>query len=92
MATLTALFETTKDQDLRNRMTAAGWNKAKEILVSISPSTADIQYAASLLSGGSNERIINGALVLLQENSSPTDIQIQSSVDIVIEKLMLVGI
>ena len=85
MATLLELINK-KDDTLRNKMTAAGWNKAKSLLVTGTPSATEITYAKNLLSASIPVNIENGVLVLLQDDTTLLDADIQAAVDAVIDK------
>jgi hypothetical protein len=88
MGTLLGLYDS-NTADMKNKIMAAGWRKAKEILLSVSPTSQSLQYAASLLGGDSPpNRVVHGALVVLEDNLTPTDEQIQSTVDTVVDKLI----
>ena len=87
MATLSALYESSSGKsEIRNKITAAGWNKAKAIVLDPAATVTQLQYARALLTGGPNEAIVHGALVLLQDAADPSDVQIQGAVDAVVDK------
>ena len=95
MATLNELYAM-RDSELRNKIVAACWNKAKEILTdSVSdPMTEEegkrITYARDVLLAISPvEQIAIGAAVILQD-AELTDVAIQGAVDAVVEKLISV--
>jgi hypothetical protein len=77
MATLQELFDMRNDSELRNRVAAAGWNAAKDIFVEDAATDGD---------GGTVGDIFKAAIVLLQDNTAPTDAQVQTSVEQVIDK------
>jgi hypothetical protein len=93
MATLQELFDMRNDSVLRNMVAAAGWNAAKNIFVE-DAATANhaerlVWAVKALRDDGSGETvsdIFKASIVLLQDNTSPTDTQIQTSVEQVIDK------
>jgi hypothetical protein len=93
MATLQELFDMRNDSELRNRVAAAGWNAAKDIFVedAATPNHSErLVWAVKALGddgdGGTVGDIFKAAIVLLQDNTAPTDAQVQTSVEQVIDK------
>lgn len=93
MATLQELFDMRNSSDLRNLVAAAGWNAAKDIFTE-DPTT---EYHAERLiwavkalrdhgDGQTISDIFKATIVLLQDNANPTDVQIQTAVEQVINK------
>ena len=93
MATLQELFDMRNSSDLRNLVAAAGWNAAKDIFTE----EASAEYHAERLiwavkalrdhgDGQTVSDIFKASIVLLQDNASPTDAQIQTAVEQVINK------
>ena len=92
MAELIDLYKSQTDA-FRNKVAAAGWNKAKELLVAGTPTPADLGAAKILLNSKTPPNtVLRGALVLLQDNSSADSAEIQTAVDTVVDKLIDVGI
>ena len=87
MATLEALFAM-KNSALRNRITAAGWNKGKDIVVGSAPGATELAYARDLLRHGLNEEVITGVIVLLQDEDDPSEEQVQTAVGQVVDKFV----
>lgn len=93
MATLQELFDMRNDSALRNRVAAAGWNAAKDIFVEDvgTPNHAErlVWAVKALRDDGTGETvsdIFKASIVLLQDNAEPTDAQVQTSVEQVIDK------
>ena len=91
MASLVELFQSGSD-DLRNRITAAGWNKAKGILQDAQATDAQLGYARQLFTGSPNASIIHAVMVLLQDEAEPTDAQIQGAVETAVDKFAALGV
>jgi len=98
MATLQELFDMRNDSMLRNRVAAAGWNAAKDIFVEdgSTPNHAErlIWAVKALRDHGDGQAvgdIFKAAIVLLQDNASPTDAQIKTAVGQVIDKFATIG-
>ena len=87
MATLEELYKSISD-DLRNRITAAGWNKAKDIIVDPASTPTQLKYARDLLEsdGTPFAAVVHAVLVLIQNNDDPTDAEIQTAVGSVVDK------
>ena len=98
MATLQELFDMRNSSELRNKVAAAGWNAAKDIFTE---NEATINHAERLVwavkalrdhgDGETISDIFKAAIVLLQDNANPTDIQIQTAVEQVIDKFATIG-
>lgn len=93
MATLIELFDMRNESVLRNRVAAAGWNAAKDIFVEDVATTNHAErlvWAVKALrddgDGGTVGDIFKAAIVLLQDNAAPTDAQVQTAVEQVIDK------
>lgn len=98
MATLQELFDMRNDSLLRNKVAAAGWNAAKDIFVEDAgtPNHAErlVWAVKALRDHGDGETIsdvFKASIVLLQDNATPTDAQIQTSVEQVIDKFATVS-
>ena len=92
MTDLLTLANSDTDDNLKARIKAAGWNKAKTIIVDGSSSNTQLFYAQNLLTGSPSDIIINGVLVVIQDQMN-TDANIQSAVDTVVDKLSdIVGV
>ena len=98
MATLIELFDMRNESVLRNRVTAAGWNAARAILaedVTTTHHAERLVWAVKALrddgDGGTVGDIFKAAIVLLQDNSAPTDAQVQTSVEQVINKFATIS-
>ena len=98
MATLIELFDMRNESVLRNRVAAAGWNAAKDIFVEDAATTYHAErlvWAVKALrddgTGGAVGDIFKAAIVLLQDNAAPTDAQIQTSVEQVIDKFATIS-
>lgn len=98
MATLQELFDMRNDSPLRNKVAAAGWNAAKDIFVEDAgtPNHAErlVWAVKALRDHGDGETIsdvFKASIVLLQDNATPTDAQIQTSVEQVIDKFATVS-
>lgn len=99
MATLKELFDMRNDSALRNKVAAAGWNAAKNIFVE---DAATVNHAERLVwavkalrdngDGGTIGDIFKASIVLLQDNATPTDAQIQTAVEQVINKFATIGV
>jgi hypothetical protein len=91
MATLQELFGMRNDSALRNKVAAAGWNAAKDIFVEDGATTNHAErmvWAVKALRDSGDGQVISdifkATIVLLQDNSEPTDAQIQTVVEQVI--------
>ena len=98
MATLEQLFEMRHSIILQNKVAAAGWNAAKDIFVEAEGTInhADrLKWAVKALrdngTGQTVSDIFKAAIVLLQDNANPTDTEIQTSVENVIDKFATIG-
>lgn len=99
MATLQELFDMRNDSPLKNKVAAAGWNAAKDIFTE-DPGTVNhaerlIWAVKALRDHGDGETIsdiFKASIVLLQDNVNPTDVQIQTSVEQVINKFATVSV
>lgn len=90
MANLVDLYSMLTDE-MRNRIVAACWNKAKAILTAEPEVPKNIVYARDvLLVKAPVEKIVIGALVILQDTDPLTDAAIQTAVDAVVAKLLSV--
>lgn len=85
MATLEVLYSQL-DSALRNRITAAGWNKAQDIVMDAGSTPTQLKYAQRLLTHCSNEAIAIGVLVLTQDTDPLTNEAIQTAVGQVVDK------
>lgn len=98
MATLIELFDMRNESVLRNRVAAAGWNAAKDIFVE-DGATANhaerLVWAVKALrddgTGGTVGDIFKAAIVLLQDNAVPSDAQVQTAVEQVIDKFATIS-
>lgn len=99
MAALQDLFNMRDASELRNKVAAAVWNAAKNIFVE----NAEIPYHTERLiwaikalrddgSGNTIGDIFKATIVILQDASDPSDIQIQTSVEQVIDKFATINI
>jgi len=99
MATLQELFDMRNSSNLRNLVAAAGWNAARGIF------TEDplVEYHAERLiwavkalrdhgDGQTISDIFKATIVLLQDNANPTDAQIQTAVEQVINKFATISV
>lgn len=93
MATLQELFEMRHSSELRNKVAAAGWNAAKDIFteeITVPNHVERLIWAVRALRDHGEGQMIGdifkAAIVLLQDNASPTDVQIQTAVGQVIDK------
>ena len=93
MATLIELFNMRNESELRNRVAAAGWNSAKNIFTEDAATTNHAErlvWAVKALrddgTGGTVGDIFKAAIVLLQDNAAPSDAQVQTAVEQVIDK------
>ena len=98
MATLQELFNMRNDTELRNKVAAAGWNAAKDIFVEDvgTPNHAErlvwaIKALRDLGDGETVGDIFKASIVLLQDSGTPTDIQIQTAVEQVIDKFATIS-
>jgi len=99
MATLQDLFNMRNDSVLRNSVAAAGWNAAKDIFIE-SEATGNhasrlVWAVKALRDNGDGETIgdiFKATIVLLQDNTDPTDAQIQTAVEQVIDKFATIGV
>jgi len=99
MATLQELFDMRNDSVLRNKVAAAGWNAAKDIFVE---DGATINHAERLVwavktlrdngDGQTISDVFKATIVLLQDNAEPTDTQIQTAVEQVINKFATITV
>ena len=99
MATLQELFDMRNSSALRNLVAAAGWNAAKDIFtedVSTPNHTERLVWAVKALrdqgDGQTVSDIFKATIVLLQDNDNPTDAQIQTAVEQVINKFATIDI
>ena len=99
MATLQELYDQSNLSELRARVTAAGWNKAKDVFVE-DPGTANhaermalvVRLLADNGDGQGVTRLFRGVLVLLQDKGNlATDSEIQDVTSQVFDKLAEVG-
>lgn len=98
MATLQELFDMRNDSVLRNMVAAAGWNAAKNIFIedAATPNHAErlIWAVKALRDHGDGETVsdvFKATIVLLQDNADPTDAQIQTAVEQVIDKFATIS-
>ena len=99
MATLQELFNMRDSSELRNRVAAAGWNAAKDIFVE---DVATQNHAERLVwavkalrdhgDGQTISDIFKATIVLLQDDTNPTDAQIQTAVNQVINKFATISV
>lgn len=99
MATLQELFDMRNSSELRNKVAAAGWNAAKDIFTEddATPNHAErlIWAVKALRDHGDGETvsdIFKATVVLLQDDVNPTDTQIQTAVEQVIDKFATISI
>ena len=86
MATLINLFQSHTDE-LANRITAAGWNKARTILILPAPTAEELGYAQRLLAAiDPLPGLENGVLTLLQDDPLKEQAALQGAVDTVVDK------
>lgn len=98
MATLQELFDMRNDSVLRNMVAAAGWNAAKDIFIE---DAATANHAERLIwavkalrdhgDGQTISDVFKATIVLLQDNADPTDAQIQTAVEQVIDKFATIS-
>ena len=86
MATLIELFNKRNDSNFRNQVAAACWNEAKNIFVeldTVDDHIARLVWAKAAFAdnGGGLEiqRVFIAVNVLLQDNATPTDTEIQNA-------------
>lgn len=98
MATLQELFDMRNDSVLRNMVAAAGWNAAKAIFIedAATPNHAErLVWAVKALrdhgDGQTISDVFKATIVLLQDNADPTDAQIQTAVEQVIDKFATIS-
>jgi len=98
MATLQELFNMRNDTELRNKVAAAGWNAAKDIFVEDVGTTNHaerlvwaVKALRDLGDGETVGDIFKASIVLLQDSGTPTDIQIQTAVEQVIDKFATIS-
>jgi len=99
MATLQELFDMRNSSELRNKVAAAGWNAAKDIFTEdiVTENHAErLIWAVKALrdhgDGGTVSDIFKASIVLLQDTTSPTDAQIQTAVEQVIDKFATISV
>lgn len=93
MATLIELFAKRNDSDFRNRVAAACWRAAKGVFTEgdqTSNHTERLVWAKAVFAdngdGPEIQRVFIAANVLLQDEADPADVQIQASVDQIVDK------
>ena len=99
MATLQALFDMRNSSELRNKVTAAGWNAARNIFTEDKATifnTERLTWSVKALRDDGNGQIISdvfkATIVLLQDTKEPTDEEIQLAVETVIDKFATIGV
>ena len=93
MATLNEIYARYGDSSLRNSISAAGWIKAKSILLDVASTAEELAYAARLLGSKDTPTSVHlGTLTVLQANADPDDAAIQTAVDSVVAKLAAQGV
>lgn len=98
MATLQELFNMRCLSELRNRVAAAGWIAAKDIFTESTgvPNHAErLVWAIKVLRDHGEGQVVNdifkSSIVLLQDIVNPSDAQIQTAVEQVIDKFATIG-
>ncbi|MHC4752838.1 MAG: hypothetical protein ACYTFW_23585 [Planctomycetota bacterium] len=88
--TLTQLFEKRNDTILANKVAAAGWKEAKNILAQATPTATDLNWAAKMLnddgSQATSKQLFRAVIVLL-DDSAVTDAAIETAVGNAVLKL-----
>jgi len=87
MATLLELYNLPAAADFPERVTAASWDHCKEVILNEHVTQRDKQAASRILDGLPRSRIITGVAIVLQDVAAPTDAQIKSATDQVMDRL-----
>lgn len=90
MADLLDLKALAADQDFIDRVTAASWNYCRDLLQDTEDSNIK-KAATAILDGVPRPKIIHAVAVLLQNEETPDDAEIQSRVEQIMSRLARLG-